>query len=145
MTINRKVTGKALSLPRGLLLGNGVSVAFTLLLSAVLAKLVSTERMQWEQIGYGIMALLFISSVTGTIVAVNTIKRQLLIVCASAGALYWISLLAITALFFGGQYHGVLATGATILAGCGTVCLLGLRRKAGKEGSPYRRKHKKLS
>lgn len=140
MTVNRKVTGTAASIPRGLLIGNGISIALTVLLAGILAKLVSAEKLEWEQIGYGIMVLLFVSSATGTIAAVRAIKRQRLAVCLLSGGIYWLTLLAITALFFGGQYHGVVATGATILAGCGTVCLVGLRQKRGGEHKHSRRR-----
>ena len=140
MTVNRKVTGTAASIPRGLLIGNGISIALTVLLAGILAKLVSAEKLEWEQIGYGIMVLLFVSSATGTIAAVRAIKRQRLAVCLLSGGIYWLTLLAITALFFGGQYHGVVATGATILAGCGTVCLVGLRQKRVGEHKQSRRR-----
>lgn len=139
MTVNRKVTGTAVSIPRGLLIGNTISIALTVLLAGILAKLVSAEKLGWEQIGYGIMVLLFVSSATGTIAAVKAIKRQRLAVCLLVGVIYWLTLMAITALFFGGQYHGVAATGATILAGCGTVCLLGIRQKRGAEHKRGRR------
>ena len=128
MTVNRKVTGTAVSMPKGLLIGNAISTALTVLMAGILAKMVSTEKMEWEQIGYGIMVLLIVSTATGTNAAVKAIKRQRQAVCLLAGVIYWLTLMAITALFFGGQYHGVAATGATILAGCGTVCLLGIRQ-----------------
>ena len=63
-----------------------------------------------------------------------------LAVCLLAGGIYWLTLLAITALFFGGQYHGIAATGATILAGCGTICLLGIRSKKGSGRRQSRRR-----
>ena len=139
MTVNRKVTGTAVSMPKGLLIGNAISTALTVLMAGILAKMVSTEKMEWEQIGYGIMVLLFVSSATGTIAALKAIKRQHLTVCLLAGVIYWLTLMAITALFFGVQYHGVAATGATILAGCGTVGLLGIRQKRGADRKRGRR------
>ena len=99
MTVSRKVTGTAVSMPRGLLIGNTISIALTVLLAGILAKLVSTEKLEWAQIGYGIMVLLFVASATGTIAAVKAIKRQRLAVCLLAGVIYWLTLMAITALF----------------------------------------------
>ena len=140
MTANRKVTGTAVSMPKGLMIGNTISIVLTVLMAGILAKLVSAERLEWDQIGYGIMILLFVSSATGTTAAVKAIKPQRLAVCLLAGGIYWLTLLAITALFFGGQYHGIAATGATILAGCGTICLLGIRSKKGSGRRQSRRR-----
>ena len=142
MTANQKVTGRALSMPGGLMLGTGVSLGFTLLLSGILAKLVNSEKLPWEQIGYGIMALLFLSSITGAFAASSAVKRRKLAVCLSSGILYWVSLLAITALFFGGQYHGLGATAATIFCGCGVVYLLGMRRGEGRKRGARKKKYR---
>lgn len=141
MTANRKVTGKALSIPGGLMVGTCVSLGLTLLFSGILAKLVSAEKLPWEQIGYGIMALLFLSALSGAASAATAVKHRRLAVCLMAGALYWIALLAITALFFGGQYHGLGVTALIIFAGCGTVCLLEMRRGEGKKSSLRRKKY----
>lgn len=142
MTVNHKVTGKAVSVPRGLALGVGISLAFTLLLSGILAKMVSMEKVLWNQVGYGIMAILFVASVFGAWAACAAIKRQKLVVSLSTGVLYWLSLLAITALFFGGQYHGIGVTGLTIFGGCGTVFLIGLGKRSRKEGRVHRKKYR---
>lgn len=133
-------SGKAASIPKGLALGNGVSLGLTLLMSVGLAKLISTEAIQWDQIGYGILVILFISALLGSVISANAIKRQRLLVTLGAGMLFWLSLIVITALFFGGQYDGMLVTGGVILAASGTVALLGMRREAGKRSGSYRRK-----
>ena len=57
-----------------------------------------------------------------------------------AGVGFWATLIAITALFFGGQYDGMLVTGLVILAASGIVALTGLRRENRKGTASYRRK-----
>ena len=133
-------SGRAMSIPKGLALGNGISLGLTVLLSLGLAGLISRERLRWEQIGYGIFIILFFSALLGAAVSVNAVKRQRLMIAMSAGVLFWATLIALTALFFGGQYDGMLVTGLIILAASGTVALLGLRREKRKGTSPYRRK-----
>lgn len=127
MVVNQKSTGKAMSMPMGLLLGSGVSMAVTLGAAAVLAKLLDSEKLAWENVGSGIVVLLIAASFLGAMVSCGRIKRQRLLVCAASGALYFGMLLAITALFFGGQYEAVWVTGLLILAGSGGAVLPGLR------------------
>ncbi len=126
MAIKSKATGRAVSMPLGLVFGAAVSLGITLFVSAVLAKLVDSEKMTWENIGYGIMIQLFAASFLGAMTAYGKIKRQRLLVCAISGAVYLVLLLAITAVFFGGQYKAVGVTAALVLAGSGTAGLLGL-------------------
>ena len=121
-------------------MGNGVSLGMTLLMSFALAGLISRERLSWDQVGYGILILLFLSALLGAATSVKAVKRQRLMIAMGSGLLFWATLIAITALFFGGQYDGMLVTGLIILAACGTVALAGLRGERGKGTTPYRRK-----
>lgn len=125
MVVNRKVTGKASSIPAGLALGGAVSLGLTLILAAVIAKLVSGEKLAEENIGYGVMVLLFVSSALGAMVANGKIKRQKLLVSVSAGVVYMGILLSITALFFGGQYEAVGVTALLVMGGSLVTVLLG--------------------
>lgn len=131
MTSNYKLTGKALSMPAGLAIGTGISLGLTMLASALLAKLINTERIEWEQVGYGIMVMLLSASMIGTKTACAVVKRRKMMICAVEGALFWLSLLLITALFFGGQYSGVMTTGIVILAANFIVCILELGKGRG--------------
>jgi len=122
-------TGKAASIPGGLALGAGVSVAVTLVLSAIIAKLVQTEALQQDQIGYAVMILLITASCLGAAVAQGRVKHQRVLVCMLSGLIYYVILICITALFFGGQYTGFGVTGLLISGGAGTTALLCGRRK----------------
>lgn len=125
-------------MPMGLLLGSGISMGVTLGTTAVLAKLLDSEKIAWENIGSCIVIMLIVSSFLGAMAACGKIKRQRLAVCLTSGVLYFCMLLAITALFFGGQYESVWITGLLILAGCGGAIVLGLRG----EGKGRRKKIK---
>lgn len=125
--VTQKATGRAMSMPAGLMVGGGISLGITILLTAAFAWLLNTERLQWEKIGYWIMGMLLIGSFSGAMTACGKIKRQRLLVSLLSGALYMGTLLAITALFFGGQYDGVVVTAILVMGGSLAAGLLGLR------------------
>lgn len=131
MALDQKRTGRAAPVPGGLAVGAAVSLGITLLASAFLAWLVDKEKLLWENVGYGIMILVFLASFLGALASHHRIKRQRLLVCLLSGILYFGILLSLTALFFGGQYHAVGVTGALVLAGSGAAGLLGLEKKRG--------------
>lgn len=127
MVANQKPTGRATSMPVGLTYGEGVSLGVTLISAAILAKLVDLEKLPWENIGYGIIVLLLLASFSGAMTAYAKIKRQRILVCLISGAIYFGTLLSITALFFGGQYEAVGVTALLVLGGSAAAGLLGLR------------------
>lgn len=132
MAVNHKPTGRAASMPAGLLQGALVSIGITLSIAAILAKMLDSEKIGWENIGYGIVFLLLTASFLGAIAAYRKIKRQRIVVCAASGAIYFCVLLAVTALFFGGQYDGILVTFALIFTGSIMAGLLGLGHRGPK-------------
>lgn len=122
----------------GLLAGCGVSMLITLIAAALLARLLDSEKLAWENVGYGIEAALVLASFCGSMTAFRKIKRQRLVICAVSGVMYFCILLGLTALFFGGQYESVWLTAGLILAGSGAAALLGLHG----EGKGKRKKIK---
>lgn len=137
MQTKQKYTGRTLSVPAGIGIGLAVSVGITGASIAVLAKLVDSETMPWENVGYGIMVMLLAASFFGALIAYGKIKRQRLMVCLLTGAAFFGTLLALTALFFGGQFDGALFSFLLVLAGSGAAGLLGLRQ--GRGGAQKRR------
>lgn len=139
MTVNRKVAGTAVTMPVGIAIGWEISIAVTLVGSVLVAKLISDEILQSTAIGYGVMLILLLASVLGAVVSIAKVQRRRLQVCLLSGAVYYASLLACTALFFGGQYQGMGVTALVVLAGVGTVVLLGCREKKQKKYRKGRR------
>lgn len=145
MVLNGKPTGTTTSIPAGLAVGAAVSMGSTLLLAAIIAKLVDQEKLPWENVGYGIAGLLVLSSFLGAIAAYGRIKRQRMLICMASGIIYLGVLLALTALFFGGQYEAVGVTAALILSGSAAAGVLGLKEgKRRRPGKPYVRRSKAL-
>ena len=128
-----KITGRAMSMPAGLLTGLAVSVGITILGTAIIAKMLDTEKLREGLTGYAVMAVLLVSSFAGTLISCRKVKRQYLVVCGVSAMLYFLVLLGITALFFGGQYEAVGVSGLLVL--CGSILALmtgGQGRRGGK-------------
>ena len=136
MIINRKATGRASSMPIGVLAGGTCAFAGTMLTSAVLAKLVDMEIIPQDKIGYGIMVLLLLCAFLGANEACRRVKRQYLIVSAISAGFYYSMLLSVTALFFGGQYCGMGVTAVLVL--CGSLLAVFLR-SGNREGRKRRK------
>lgn len=143
MNVAQKVSGKAMSIPGGLALGAGVSMLLTVALSAAVAKLVQTELLSQEKIGYGVMIILLISSFLGAMTAQGRVKHRRAMVCFLSGILYYLLLLSITALFFGGQYSGMWVTGLVILAGVGSAAMTTARQGRGGRNKKFPKALKK--
>ena len=122
-------TGKATSVPRGLGLSLAMNIIITAAVAAIIAVLLSRKIIPWENTGYWIMGMLLTASFIGGKIAISAIKSQRYLVSIMSGALYWMFLLCITALFFGGHYSSVLETGALILSGSIAAGLLNYPKK----------------
>lgn len=118
MIVHRnKMKGTALTIPGGLMIGGLINLILTFAGAAATAFLVLKERIGENGIGYAALVILFVSAVMGAWGAVSSIKRQRLQICLMSAAVYFLLLLAMTALFFGGQYRGMGVTAIVILAG----------------------------
>lgn len=120
----KNVSGRATSIPIGLTIGAVISLIITLAGTATTAHLVGTEKIGEEGIGYAAMLILFISSAIGAWGAISNIKRMRLQVCMMSSGVYYLILIAITAMFFGGQYGGMLVTAIVTFAGGAVVAVL---------------------
>jgi len=130
MVRNKKVTGTSKSIPVGICTGTGAALAATFAGSLFTAWLISFEKIGENAIGYCAIVILMLSSMLGGYLAQATVKHQRLVMCTATGAAYYLSLLAITALFFGGQYQGMGVTALVVAAGVGVMILMGLKRSA---------------
>ena len=127
MVVNQKVSGRSKPMAVGLAIGTIISLIVTLLGACIIANLVLSGKMVAETIGYGAMLIVLFASALGAWISAGLIKRRWMVVCLGTGGSYYLVLLAITALFFGGQYQGMGVTALLVLGGCGAVGLLGLR------------------
>lgn len=135
---DRKITGRAASIPAGLAVGALVSMAVTILISAIGAHLIISKIVPQEQIGYCSIFALLAGSILGAVTASKKVKHKNLVVSFLSGLVYFFILLAATALFFGGQYEGMGVTFIVILLGTAAAALITSRE--GNRRSNRRRK-----
>lgn len=117
------------TMPLGLGTGTLICIIITLAGAMLIATLVNGERISEEAIPYGVMILVLAASVSGAAVSAFCVKKSYLVVCLLTGICYFAVLLATTALFFGGEYRGIGATAAIILAGSGGTALISAKGK----------------
>jgi len=141
MVANKKVTGKASSMPTGLAIGVASSLGMTGLGASILAKLIASETVAELGIGYGVMLILLFSSVTGSFIAFKKIKHRRMTVCVLTGLIYCCVLLSVTAACFGGRYTGVHVTALVIMSGCVSVGILGLYERKKPKVIRTKRRH----
>lgn len=122
-------TGKSLSFPGGMTVSGITSMSITILASVIIAQMLDSGQITWEQSGYWIMGMLLLSAFLGAKAAIVAIKRQKLAVSMMSGILYWGIMICVTALFFGGNYDAVLETAALIIAGSGCAAMVSLPQK----------------
>lgn len=138
MGIHQKITGRSSSLGGGIAAGVAAALALTLLLGALLAFFISREVVRQENLGYGVMVILFLAAALGCRLAYRKIKHRRLLVFFLTALGYLVSLTAITALFFGGRFEGIFPTAMLIIGSSGMAFLFpGRRNDAGK--------HRKIS
>lgn len=137
--VTGKRTGRASSLPTGVGIGVAAALGWTMLWAGILAKLISMETLPEEAVGYGAMIILLSSAFLGAMLAYGKIKSKRLQAGLLTGAGYYLSLLAMTAMFFGGQYTGMGVTGLLVFAGSGTAVLIGVGPKKGRKLKRYQK------
>lgn len=131
MTVNRKATGLAVSIPKGMMISGLLSLVLTLCMSGIIAYVIENEMMDEMNIGYAIMLMLIVTSYLSATIAWRKIKHRRMLVCTLAGMIYFGILLSITALFFGGQYDAVLET--VLLIMCGSALAMLPIKKTGRK------------
>lgn len=127
MVTNKKVFGKAGSVPKGIGLGLTTAMVLTVIFAIVMTQLILTEKAGEASLGYAAIFVLPCISAVSALVAVAIIKRRRMQVCLLSGVAYFLALGLVNVLAFGGQFEGVGVTLLLILAGVLFVGVLGLK------------------
>lgn len=139
MSQKRRVRETAVGIPKTIAISVVVSSIVTLLGIVLSAYLIHKEVIKQENVGMAVFTVLLISGAVGAFTAIGLLKRMKIQMILISGGAYFLLLLSITALFFGGQYEGVVSGFAGVLSGCGIViitCIL----SGGKDGRIKRKK-----
>ena len=142
MSQKRSVNESASGIPKGIGISLIVCIITTLLGMAVSAYLIHKEMIAQESAEIAAILILTVSSAAGAFTAINTVKRMRLQMSLLSGVAYFLLLLSMTALFFGGQYNGIVTAVFAILGGSGIAVLAnilpGKNRKKFKRKTAYR-------
>ena len=137
--------GKTVSLPEGILTGGVTGLAVSVAGAMLAGKMLDKEWISMDVIGPAAMVILLLSGFVGAQMAWMQVRRQRAAVCLGAGAAYYLMLLAMTAVFFGGQYSGMGIAALMVLAGSGSVVLLGIYQKTPGNQRKYRKQIRKIA
>lgn len=129
MMVKQKRTGRASSIPAGLAWGTAFSLVTMILGTGITAKLIESEIMSWNNMGYMILIFLILSAWSAGVISYRKIKRQKMAVCVMSGILLFVILIIMTALFFGGQYSGIGETALLIACGSTLAAITGSGEK----------------
>ncbi|MBR6596017.1 MAG: TIGR04086 family membrane protein [Oscillospiraceae bacterium] len=135
----KKITGRAPSLVKSVAAGVLLGAAWTLLCAVVLAKLIDSGVMPMEKVGYGSMAAVLSAVFAGASLAGRKAGHMVVQAAAISGAAYFLCLILVNALFFGGSYSGMAVT--FVLIALATVAAV---LAAGKGSGSHRRKRYKI-
>ena len=133
---------KGRSIPLSILVGIGASILLTLIVAAIAALLLASERI-------GIHAVSAIASITvataagiGSWVSAKLAEKQRMQVCLITGTGYFLLLLAMTALFFGGSYGQVPVRLLFVLLSSAFVGILGLKGKWNSKTNRFKKAYR---
>ena len=115
-------------LGRGVILGTAVCFGITLIGSSVCAAMISSETIAAGSTGYGALMILLLASFCGATAGAGKAREKRLYKCMLIALIYMLLLLAMTALFFDGQYKGVPITALVVFTGGIVAAILGINR-----------------
>ena len=122
-----KKRGRTPGIPAGIFAGLITALLITILLAAVTAVLIAGEKIGEDKALFGSAASLLLSAALGGICAANVAGERKMIVCLIHGAVYYVTLLCMTAMFFEGRYENIWITGLLVLGASISVGLLGIQ------------------
>ena len=138
--MNRKsVSGKNVSI---LLWGGLTAVVVTAACCAICALLIGKELMGESAADYCVPMTVMLSSFAGGKLALGRIRERRMVIGALVAMVYILMLLAMTALFFGGQYCGIGVTAAAALGGGAVAAILGNRGEKRSVSRKSKLKHR---
>lgn len=112
------------SIPVAICAGTVISFVSMIIGVMIITLLLSNETIAEAVIGYAVLLTTLISVVVGTVVTVLLVKSRVFVLSLCTSSAFFLLLLALTAMFFGGQYSGVPATLLVIIGGSVGVALI---------------------
>ena len=134
----KKISGRAPSLWRPAAAGVALGTAWTLVCAMIIAKLVDNEVLPMEKVGYGSMVTVLSAVFMGASLAGKKAGHMVVQASVIAGAAYFLCLILVNAMFFGGSYMGMGVTFLLVIFATAMALLA-----AGKgSGRKHRKRYK---
>jgi len=99
-------------------------IAMMLLSIGVFAMMISKEMISEAGTDYCSVAVLLLSGFVASLVAISHYKKMKIWISVITGVVYSAVLLGMTAVFFDGEYRGILVTVMVVLSGCMIATIL---------------------
>lgn len=125
------------SFPVAVAAGTVASLACTVVGCGVLALAVQEENVNQGGIGYGVMAVTFLSAIMGSIVSRILWNQKTLLLCAASSLAYYLIMLGVGALIFDGSMEGLLVTLLLVLGAGTAVAFVGINGNQRRKKRPY--------
>ena len=116
-------------MPAGIAIGSVSALVMTLAGTMVLTAIIIGEKIQQEQMVYGVAAVILLSSFRGAWITAGIAGGKRLICALISASVYMLTLLCITALFFDGIYGDIGVTCLLIFGAAIAAALAGHKRK----------------
>ena len=134
----KKISGKATSVGGAALLGMVLGVVWTLVSAMGIAKLVDMEVLPMENVGYGSMAAVLSAVFVSASLAGRKAGHMVVQAAVMAGGAYFLCLLLVNALFFGGNFVGLGVTFLLVLIAIAAAILAAGRGRSGRHRRRYK-------
>lgn len=134
----KKLTGRSPSLVKSVAAGVALGTVWTILCAAIIAKLVDSEVLPMENVGYGSMAAVLSAVFMGASLAGKRAGHLVAQASAISGVAYFACLLLVNALFFGGSYTGLGVTAILVAAATMLALLAAGKGRPGKRRRRYK-------
>ena len=99
--------GKIPVIPAAVGIGLGAAWILTILGAVVMTFALAGETISIDSMGFGIVVILFVSTFAASMVATWYAKGKKMQISLITAGVYFLTLLAMNAIFFGGEYRGV--------------------------------------
>lgn len=113
-----------------LIVGVTASILMMLFGTSFFALLITKEVIEESNIGYCALAILLISSISGTVAIRRRKTGMQPQKYLTTGAIYFVLLSCVTMIFFGAKFQGVFVTSIVVISGCLLPAVLGKQTKS---------------
>lgn len=120
------------------------SMLSTMILCGILAYFIVSERISENSIGYGVMVILFASSMLGGCITKKLGRNRGILCCIASGIIFLFVLAGVTALFFDGKFRGVIPNISMILCGSAVAAILYKPSSRRTGGNVHRKRSSKV-